>query len=70
MGVWYLDFSLVRVRGFLDNLSKQYFPGVTESTASLLEAAMLVLTMFFVLYIVLTFGVLLPKKLLVKGDQL
>jgi len=69
MGVWYLDFSLVRVRGFLDNLSKQYFPGVTESTASLLEAAMLVLTMFFVLYIVLTFGVLLPKKLAVRFSE-
>ena len=33
MGVWYLDFFLVRVRGFLDNLSKQYFPGVTSSNA-------------------------------------
>ena len=69
MGGWYLGFFLVRVRTFLENVSGQYLPGLTDSTASLIEAAALILTMFFVLYIVLTFGVLLPKKLAVRFPE-
>ena len=69
MGGWYIGFFLVRIKTLLEKVSGRYLPGMTDGTASVIEAAALVVTMFFVLYIVLTFGVLLPKKLAIRFPE-
>lgn len=66
MGGWYLGVFNERIRSFLENICKEYFAGLTGDLAALVEMAAFILTMFIVLYIVLTFGVLLPKKLAVR----
>lgn len=69
MGGWYLGFFLIRIRGFLEWLGVRYLPGLATGAASLLEALASLLTLSLVLYIVLTFGVLLPKKLAVRFPE-
>ena len=66
MGGWYLGFFRERISFFIESLCKEYFAGLTVGATALFEIAVLILTMFIVLYIVLTFGVLLPKKLAVR----
>ena len=69
MGGWYLGFFLIRIRGFLEWLGGRYLPGLATGAASLLEALASLLTLSLVLYIVLTFGVLLPKKLAMRFPE-
>lgn len=69
MGGWYLGFFLVRIRGFLEELGNLYLPELTSGTTSLIGAAASLLTLSLVLYIVLTFGVLLPKRLAVRFPE-
>lgn len=66
MGGWYLGFFREYIRLFIESLCKEYFSGLTANATALFEIFVLFLTMFIVLYIVLTFGVLLPKKLAVR----
>ena len=68
MGGWYLGFFLIRIRGFLERLLSMYLPGAAGA-ASMMEAVASVLTLSLVLYIVLTFGVLLPKRLAVRCPE-
>lgn len=69
MGGWYLGFFLVRIRGFLERMGNLYLPELTSGATSLIGAAASLLTLSLVLYIVLTFGVLLPKKLAVRFPE-
>lgn len=66
MGGWYLGLFRVRIKMVIESIDQEFFVGLTDSASALFEIVALVLTMFIMMYIVLTFGVLLPKKLAVR----
>lgn len=66
MGGWYLSFFFVRIRHFFEKLSEKYLISLASGMVSVIGIGSMVLTMAILLYIVLTFGVWLPKRLAVR----
>lgn len=66
MGGWYLSFFFVRIRHFFEKLSEKYLISLEPGMVSLIGIGSMILTMAILLYIVLTFGVWLPKRLAVR----
>lgn len=69
MGGWYLSYFLTGIRRFLEEVGEQYAPVLLTDGRSVIGIAALLISLIFLLYIVLTFGVLLPKKLAVRFPE-
>ena len=68
IGGWYLRFVLVHIHVWMEKIVA-YF-GVTEpEKLGILSAVAVLLTLALLLYVVLTFGVLLPKKLALRSPK-
>lgn len=63
------NFFQVRIKDAIEGIDKYFLPGLAQREAGMVEVLTVVLTTFFILYIVLTFGVLLPKKLAMRFSQ-
>lgn len=66
MGGWFLSFFFIRISRIFEQIGESWLPDLMPGAAAAVGIVSMVLTMALLLYIVLTFGVQLPKKLAVR----
>lgn len=69
VGGWYLGSLRITIQAALMRVSENFFGKVSTAALTGLGIATVVLTLAFLLYILLTFGVLLPKKIAVRHSE-